>query len=80
MGKEFGASLVLDNQCLRAAGCAADLSFAKDHALAIHDPIDLETWNSRNTCTDFRDWALGHLRADVQDIDALVASLSRWHR
>jgi len=58
MGKEFGASLVLDNQCLRAAGYAADLPFAKEHALEIHDHIDMETWNTKNTYTDFRDWAL----------------------
>jgi hypothetical protein len=58
MGKEFGASLVLDNQCLRAAGYSADISFAKEHALAIHDHIDMDTWHSKNAYADFRDWAL----------------------
>jgi len=58
MGKEFGASLVLDNQCLWAAGYAADRPFAREQALAIHDHIDMETWKTKNDYIDFRDWAL----------------------
>ena len=58
MGKEFGTSLRLENQCLRAAGYAGDLAFARTSALAIRDRLDLETWNSKEGFIDFRDWAL----------------------
>jgi hypothetical protein len=58
MRKEFGTSLRLENQCLRAAGYAGDPAFARANALAIHDRLDLETWNSKEGFIDFRDWAL----------------------
>jgi len=55
--KEFGTGLHLENLCLKAAGYAGDLDFARGSAEVVGDHMDPDVWNTRAGFLDFQDWA-----------------------